>query len=481
MKILLAHFTSESNEHVKEACEFKDYLIRRKESMINSMDVRDIFEEANIELIPSLYANGHAAGLVSADAFKQISAEILSAIKDHYNEIDGIYLFLHGASSVIDLPGSSGEHYLLKEIRKIVGKYLPIAIVMDPHGNVTEEFVNDANIVRCFRESPHTDRIETQRIVAKMFVDLLKSRRDIHPLICKLPLMLGGERSVSADEPLRSINQLLDEYEKDERVMSCSYHVGYLRHDDDKCGAAIVVVPNQLSDVEYCKNKCQGIADYVWKRRKDFHFTGIVGYLEDAIEQAMNFEGKPAIITDSGDNITSGARGYNTFVLKTLLAHPNKKHKKVLIAGVTDKEALDELLKRKVNQKVNIQLGVNQDQLSQTLSLSGRIKAIGFQHNTFHEMENIAQVVTLSLDDSLIDVIVVEKSISYCELHQFEAAGIDWQDYDVIVVKQGYIFPELKEVAKFYIMALTEGPTDQRTERIVYRRVMRPMFPLDNI
>ena len=46
-----------------------------------------------------------------------------------------------------------------------------------------------------------------------------------------------------------------------------------------------------------------------------------------------------------------------------------------------------------------------------------------------------------------------------CEEHQFVGAGLDWDAYDVIVVKQGYIFPELKEKAAFSVMSLTQGAT----------------------
>ena len=50
---------------------------------------------------------------------------------------------------------------LLKEIRKIVGPYLPIAVVCDPLGNLTKEYVESTQIIRSYRNSPHTDKNET--------------------------------------------------------------------------------------------------------------------------------------------------------------------------------------------------------------------------------------------------------------------------------------------------------------------------------
>ena len=57
----------------------------------------------------------------------------------------------------------------------------------------------------------------------------------------------------------------------------------------------------------------------------------------------------------------------------------------------------------------------------------------------------------------------------------------DWDDYDVIVVKQGYIFPELKAKGKLCVMSLTDGATPQDTASIPFKQIQRPMFPIDQI
>ena len=57
----------------------------------------------------------------------------------------------------------------------------------------------------------------------------------------------------------------------------------------------------------------------------------------------------------------------------------------------------------------------------------------------------------------------------------------DMDAYDLIVVKQGYLYPELKAMAKHYVMSLTDGACMQRTEKLPYKNVKRPIYPLDNI
>lgn len=479
MKVLVAHFTAESNAHVKKLTEFQDFVYKTGNEMLQAMHIQDIFEDANIELIPTIYANGHSGGRVSKEAFQFIAKEILKKVSIYQNDIDGIYLFLHGASNVVDLEGGAGEHYILREIRKIVGEYLPIAVVMDPHGNLSQELVDHANILRCYRHSPHTDIAETYRKVASMFIDLLKKRRHIQPTYRKLPLMLGGERCVSTDEPMVSINKLLDEVEKSNRIMSASYHIGYLRHDSPYCGASVVVVPNELEDTIYANEIANQIEKFVMEKRHDFHYTGVTMDVEEAIENVLKHSGKLAFMSDSGDNTTSGSSGYNTDLLSRFLKQKETIQKKVLFAAITDPIASVELEKAQLNDRVEFMLGMNENKFSKPIKMIGQVTSKGCVHNVHHETENIGSAITIKIENTSISIIVSSRSITYSEIQQFDAANITIDDYEVIVVKQGYLFPELKEIATFGVMALTEGATDQRTERLKYKKIMRPMFPID--
>ena len=89
--------------------------------------------------------------------------------------------------------------------------------------------------------------------------------------------------------------------------------------------------------------------------------------------------------------------------------------------------------------------------------------------------------VVVSVDGTPIEIAVANTRNTMCEEHQFAGIGLDWDDYDVIVVKQGYIFPDLKEKGKLCIMSLTDGATPQDTRIIPFKRIMRPMYPIDEI
>ena len=47
------------------------------------------------------------------------------------------------------------------------------------------------------------------------------------------------------------------------------------------------------------------------------------------------------------------------------------------------------------------------------------------------------------------------------------------------MVKIGYLQPELYDMQADWVMALTPGGVDQDLERLPYKRIARPMYPLD--
>ena len=482
MKVLIGQFINEANANIPVKDEITTFDIAFGDELIEKMQVGDIFEQAGIEIIPSVYAVSGASGVIKRHTFDYIEACFLNAVREHLHEIDGIYLMLHGASEVDGL--GSGDHHILKAIRELVGPYIPITVACDPHGNLCQDYVEATTAIRSYRQSPHTDSRDTWRKMAQMVCDLVKDRRNIHSVYRKLPMILGGEQSVSADEPVRSINQYLDELEQDPRILSCSWHVGYIRHDSDVAGCGIVVVPATEADQAYAEEVADKLADYVWNKRHEFHYTGTTAKPEDALAMALSFEGKPFVITDSGDNTTSGATGWNTFILRQALAA--KSDKRILFASICDPKTCDLLDGLNLGTKTEIELGVGHDAMSEkvklevtVLSKGEVVRPIGI--GTEGIAKTFGKCVVVHVEGTAIDIIVANHRQSYAHAIQFESAGVNWMDYDVTVVKQGYIFPYLKENAAGYVMSLTDGATPQDTASIPFKRIMRPMFPVDQI
>ena len=197
---------------------------------------------------------------------------------------------------------------------------------------------------------------------------------------------------------------------------------------------------------------------------------------------ALDCKGRPAFITDSGDNVTSGSTGANTYILRQFM---NLEHldKKVLFAAIHDDRSYALLASLEVGSTASIRLGAEDDELSAAVPMEVTVLQKGRQEGTvmFGETGDCGGAVRVSVNGKPIEIIVTDTNHPFVEPHQTEAVGAAWKDYDIIIVKTGYAFPEVKRLGALAVMSLTDGATLQDTSRLPFKRIMRPMYPIDNI
>ena len=78
-----------------------------------------------------------------------------------------------------------------------------------------------------------------------------------------------------------------------------------------------------------------------------------------------------------------------------------------------------------------------------------------------------------------VHIIVTQKRKPYHREIDFTRLGLNPRKTDIVVVKIGYLQPELYAMRADWLMALTPGGVDQNLERLPYKRIDRPMFPFD--
>ena len=422
--------------------------------------------------------------MLSREAFETISAELLRRVREHLSEIDGIYLRLHGASGVDGLEEVSGEHVLIRRLRRLVGRYMPIAVVQDPHGNMTREFGESVNIVRCFRESPHTDTVDTGQSSPASLLNLMQHRRPMRPIVFKLPMLLGGEQSLSAEEPMRTVNRMLDEAEKDPRMFSCCFYVGYLSHDDDKLGSAVVVVPDRPEDESFCRAQGERIARAVWSLRSEFGFKGNFAPPEEAVVRTLREGKRTAVITDLGDNCGAGSMGQQTELLRHMLplagrkegplrGHPRRPDARTAPGPARGGGGL---LRPGGRGGRAVRPGAHRGDRRRV-----RRRVQGVRQRRLHGPQGRGGAVTVRVKGTLIDVLVLDTNLQYGHPYEFQRAGLDFHAYDVVVVKMGYLDTYLIPETRYHCMAVTDGPTAQEPQKFDFKRVYRPIWPLDDV
>ena len=78
-----------------------------------------------------------------------------------------------------------------------------------------------------------------------------------------------------------------------------------------------------------------------------------------------------------------------------------------------------------------------------------------------------------------VHAIVTERRKPYHHVHDFTRLGLDPHGAEVVVVKIGYLEPELYDLAADWRLALTPGGVDQDLLRLGHHRIERPMYPFD--
>src|SRR5262245_43845432 len=103
-------------------------------------------------LVHPVSASANPAGLVTRDAFEELSGLLLAAAREQ-GPIDGALLHLHGAMVTDDHEDGEGE--LLKRLRGVIGAAPPVIVTLDLHANVTDLMVEHASALIAFRTYPH--------------------------------------------------------------------------------------------------------------------------------------------------------------------------------------------------------------------------------------------------------------------------------------------------------------------------------------
>ena len=133
---------------------------------------------------------------------------------------------------------------------------------------------------------------------------------------------------------------------------------------------------------------------------------------------------------------------------------------------------IEAALKAGINNKVSAKVGAQvDDRYAPPILLNGTVEAI-HQGDIHAETEVVIKVGS-------IKVIVTKKRKPYHREKDFTQLNLNPRKADILVVKIGYLVPELYNIRGGWNMALTPGGVDQDLERLGYKRIKRPMFPLD--
>lgn len=425
---------------------------------------------------------GHAlpGGIVTREAFESLSTEIRNGLRDIVatgTRLDGLWLDIHGAMCVEGMDDCEAE--LLRRVRDVVGPDTVISASMDLHGNVSRELAHGLDLVTCYRMAPHEDELETKERACRNLVKWLGLRG--HPSGMPLrpykawvpvPILLPGEQTSTRDQPAKRIYAAVPEVEAADGVLDAAIWVGYAWADEPRNRAAVVVTG---WDRDAIARGAERLARLFWDARAEFRFVAPTGSFGECLDAALASSSRPYFISDSGDNPTAGGSGDVTWGLTQLLARPEFKDPSgptVIYGSVPGPEAIRIAIEAGVGAIVTVTAGAEVDNIhAGPITMTGRVHAI--KHGDRHA------VVEVVLQVGSVFAILTKLRKPYHRERDFTELDLRPRSADIVVVKIGYLEPELYDMSSHWMLALTPGGVDQDLERLGHKRIHRPMWPFD--
>lgn len=431
---------------------------------------------------------GHAlpGGTVTRQAFDTLTNDLITRLKTIVAAVDGVldglWFDIHGAMCVEDT--IDAEALLLARIRDIVGKDCVISASMDLHGNVSRALVHGCDLLTCYRTAPHIDVIETRQRACENLLTVLarrgEGRKKTQYLPYKawvpLPILLPGEQTSTRDAPADEIYAAVPGVTATEGVLDAGVWVGYAWADEARNRAAVVVTGWEKGVVAKGAEK---LARLFWEKREVFHFVAPTGSLDECLDAAVKSDkssARPYFVSDSGDNPTAGGSGDVTWGLAQVLARKEFEREEnglqVIYASLPGPAAVATAVEAGIGAIVTVTAGAEVDDIHYgPLTMTGRVCAIK------HGDKDAETEVVLRVGG--VNVILTKLRKPYHKEKDFTELGLRPREVDVVVVKIGYLEPELYAMAKGWMLALSPGGVDQDLVRLGHRKVRRPMWPLD--
>jgi microcystin degradation protein MlrC len=363
----------------------------------------------------------------------------------------------------------------------MVGPDIPIVMTLDLHGNVSRRMVESCTAILGYEQYPHYDVFRTGERGAALLLRTLDG--EVRPVMAhaKLPMLATAfHASTEGDGPFAQLMRLAKAREQEPDILSTSlFFVGsYLDMPDMGCSALAVTDGN----ANRARRLSCDLARELWERRHDFDVESVS--VAEAVARGRKIEGGPVLLLDTADTTGGGAAGDSSDLVRDLLAAQVTEPG---LAMVVDPASVRRCEAAGVGREVELALGHTIDPVwGKPLSATGRVLRLtdrAFQYTggilggTWATMGPSA-VVQIGPVQALI---MTYPTYDWAD-EQYRSAGLDPTAAKFVGVKNMMNFRyAYRETMKGYFVLDLPGPTGPDMRRLPFKRVTRPIFPLDDI
>lgn len=444
-------------------------------------EIGGFFEAAktfDFELIPTFTAWAMPSGMIRKESYDHLLDRLLAAIK-LAGRFDGLLLALHGAMLVEGIDDSADAH-TARQVRELIGPDLPFVVTLDFHANVSAKLADSADAVVVYQTNPHIDQKQRGMRAGEIIRQAIEDRRKPVTSIKPLPILMNIMTQNTSKNPSRLI---LDEAARirsqSKGLFELQFVAGFPYADSESTGVSIVAVADSKPVADAA---AQSLADYVWSIREKL--AAQPPEAAEAVCQAAMADRWPTVLVDVGDNIGGGSAADSTLIAHEII----RQNAPPFWVVLHDPAAVEACLAAGVGSKIHLEVGGHVDKNALPLAVSGTVKLI---HDGKYEEPQARHGGVRFHDQGLTAVVVTDRGDTIiCNSHrhapfslgQLTSLGLDPTQAKIIIVKAAVAFRAAYEpIAASIIEVDTPGLTAANPSRFDYRKIRRPILPLDSL
>lgn len=447
----------------------------------------DIARREGAEAVTPVAAESWPSNMAARATFEALLQPLEDAVRAG---CDACFLDLHGAMVVEDYDDAEGE--ILKRLRRI-RPGLPIAATFDYHTNLSPDIVANATVITGYKTYPHVDMYEAGMVAGDILARSL--RGEVRPVMAWgwLPLISSVMRHAPEDGPSGEILDYARAMEKSGRVLAATLLPGFAHADTPYTGVSAVVVADARADDQgqaAAQQVCDRMLAIAWERRAEYVFRPepLAQSVARARALGASRQDGPILLIDHCDNCGSGGSQDVMQVMEEIL---RQNLDDVAIAPIRDPQAVAQMIEAGIGNNVNLQLGGKTDMpaiglAGRPLPLAGRVRnltdgEIVFSGPMYTGLKSHLGR-TAVLDTGRAQIVVTERHHEPFDLVVFRHCGIEPAKKKFIMLKSRIHYRAgFKPIAAHIVECAGAGVTNADLSVYRYRKLARPIYPLDAI
>ena len=434
--------------------------------------------QVGYQSVPLLYATAMPSAMVTRETYESLRDDLLARLRSAL-PVDGVLLALHGAMVADGYDDCEGD--ILARVRTLVGSACPIVSTLDMHGNLSQAMVDAASVLVAYDTNPHLDTFERGVEAAQILCRILDQHLRTAAAMARPPLLLSALTTWTARPPLSAVHARGQELERDPRVVSVGVMGGFAYADTPFSGMSVMVTTT--GEMALAQRMAQELADIAWAERKAAAHVGVP--VAEAVARATSNAEGLTMLADAGDNVGGGSPGDGTAILAALLAA----RAQGAVVTLADGEAVARCVRAGVGATVEMLVGGKCDAAhGEPVRVSGVVERLTDGQFTIEGIDHFAGIYGRNVQMGRcavlrcggVRLLLTERKTPPGNLAQLRSQGIVPEEQRIIVVKSAVAFRGAYEpIAREIIEVDTPGICASNLERFRYRKVPRPIYPLD--